>query len=152
MKSLSFFLLLATSLAAHDLATTDREVLRAHILDEWKREHVEVASTASTLQFAAAAVANTANAPTTAKAFMPFTKLDLRANGEFLYVGSNGLPDHNMMVGITAWQQQVPLPQNYTGANAWQIPLAPMPAREPRSIKGQFLRGAMDGAAAGVSG
>jgi hypothetical protein len=23
-----------------------------------------------------------------------------------------------MMIGITAWQQQVPLPQSYTGANA----------------------------------
>jgi phosphatidylethanolamine-binding protein (PEBP) family uncharacterized protein len=150
MKSLSFFLLLATSLAAHDLATTDREVLRAHILEEWKREHVEVASTDSTLQFAAAAAANAANAPQTAKAFLPFTKLDLRADGEFLYVGSNGLPDHNMMVGITAWQQQVPLPQPYFDDNAWRIPLKPVVAKEPAMIKGRFLRGAIALAVNGI--
>ena len=29
-------------------------------------------------------------------------------------VESDGMPDHRMMVGITAWQQQVPLPQPYT--------------------------------------
>ncbi len=150
MKTFSVLLLFATSLAAHDLATTDREVLRAHILDEWKREHAEVASTASTLQLAAAAVANAANAPQTAKAFLPFTKLDLRADGEFLYVGSNGLPDHNMMVGITAWQQQVPLPQPYFDDNAWRIPLKPVPAKEPAMIKGHFLRGAIALAVNGI--
>ncbi len=150
MKTFPVLLLFATNLAAHDLATTDREVLRAHILEEWKREHVEVASTASTLQLAAAAVANAANAPTTAKAFLPFTKLDLRADGEFLCVGSNGLPDHNMMVGITAWQQQVPLPQKYFDDNAWQIPLKPVPAKEPAIIKGRFLRGAIALAVNGV--
>jgi phosphatidylethanolamine-binding protein (PEBP) family uncharacterized protein len=150
MKTLPVLLLFVTRLAAHDLATTDREALRAHILDEWKREHVEVAATASTLQLAAAAVANAANAPQTAKAFLPFTKLDLRADGEFLYVGSNGLPDHNMMVGITAWQQQVPLPQKYFDDNAWRIPLKPVPAKEPAMIKGRFLRGAIALAVNGI--
>ncbi len=150
MKTLPVLLLFVTRLAAHDLATTDREALRAHILDEWKREHVEVAATASTLQLAAAAVANAANAPQTAKAFLPFTKLDLRADGEFLYVGSNGLPDHNMMVGITAWQQQVPLPQKYFDDNAWRIPLKPVPAKEPAMIQGRFLRGAIALAVNGI--
>jgi phosphatidylethanolamine-binding protein (PEBP) family uncharacterized protein len=152
MKPLLTYLLLVTSLTAHDLATTDREALRAHILEEWKRERgmTEVASTATTLQLAAAAVANAANAPQTAKAFLPFTKLDLRADGEFLYVGSNGLPDHNMMVGITAWQQQVPLPQPYFDDNAWRIPLKPVPAKEPAMIKGRFLRGAIALAVNGI--
>lgn len=152
MKRFSALLLFATSLAAHDLATTDREVLRAHILDEWKRERgmTEVASTASVVQLAAAAAANAANAPQTAKAFLPFTKLDLRADGEFLYVGSNGLPDHNMMVGITAWQQQVPLPQPYFDDNAWRIPLKPVVAKEPAMIKGRFLRGAIALAVNGI--
>ncbi len=150
MKTLSVFLLAATSLAAHDLVTTDREALRAHVLAEWKREQVQIASIASTLQLAAAVIANEAAAPATAKAFLPFTKLDLRADGEFLYVGSNGLPDHNMMVGITAWQQQVPLPQKYFDDNAWQIPLKPVPAKEPAMIKGRFLRGAIALAVNGV--
>lgn len=152
MKTLPIFLLLATNLAAHELATTDREALRAHILEEWKRERgmTEVASTASVVQLAAAAAANAANAPQTAKAFLPFAKLDLRADGEFLYVGSNGLPDHNMMVGITAWQQQVPLPQPYFDDNAWRIPLKPVVAKEPAMIKGRFLRGAIALAVNGI--
>jgi phosphatidylethanolamine-binding protein (PEBP) family uncharacterized protein len=152
MKTLPALLLFATSLAAHDLAITDREALRAHILEEWKRERgmTEVASTASVVQLAAAAAANAANAPQTAKAFLPFTKLDLRADGEFLYVGSNGLPDHNMMVGITAWQQQVPLPQPYFDDNAWRIPLKPVVAKEPAMIKGRFLRGAIALAVNGI--
>jgi phosphatidylethanolamine-binding protein (PEBP) family uncharacterized protein len=150
MKTIPVLLLFVTSLAAHDLAPTDREALRAHVLEEWKRDHVEVASSASTLQLAAAAAANAANAPQTAKAFLPFTKLDLRADGEFLYVGSNGLPDHNIMVGITAWQQQVPLPQPYFDDNAWRIPLKPVPAKEPAMIKGRFLRGAIALAVNGI--
>ncbi len=150
MKTLSVFLLVATSLPAHDLVTTDREALRAHVLAEWKRDQMQVASMASTLQLAAAVIANEAAAPETAKAFLPFTKLDLRADGEFLYVGSNGLPDHNMMVGITAWQQQVPLPQPYFDDNAWRIPLKPVPAKEPAMIKGRFLRGAIALAVNGI--
>jgi phosphatidylethanolamine-binding protein (PEBP) family uncharacterized protein len=152
MKTLPFVLLFATSLAAHDLVTNDREALREHLFEEWKRERgmTELASTTSTLQLAAAVAANSANAPHTAKAFLPFTKLDLRADGEFLYVGSNGLPDHNMMVGITAWQQQVPLPQKYFDDNAWRIPLKPVPAKEPAMIEGRFLRGAIALAVNGI--
>ena len=152
MKTPTFLLLFAASLNAHDGVATDREALRAHILEEWKRQGgmTEVASTASVVQLAAAAVADAANAPQTAKAFLPFTKLDLRADGEFLYVGSNGLPDHNMMVGITAWQQQVPLPQLYFDDNAWRIPLKPVVAKAPAMIKGRFLRGAIALAVNGI--
>jgi phosphatidylethanolamine-binding protein (PEBP) family uncharacterized protein len=55
-----------------------------------------------------------------------------------------------MMVGITAWQQQVPLPQRYAGENAWRIPLTPAPAKEVVSIKNRFLRGAIALAANGI--
>ncbi|MEZ5386114.1 MAG: YHYH protein [Prosthecobacter sp.] len=154
MKAIPVLLLLATSLHAHTWQASDdpieREALRAHILDEWKREHAQVASAGSSIQIAAAAAASAANAPETAKAFLPFTRLDLRADGEFLYVGSNGLPDHNMMVGITAWQQQVPLPQKYFDDNAWRIPLHPKPAAQPAMIKGRFLRGAIALAVNGI--
>ncbi|GEP41379.1 hypothetical protein BGE01nite_06700 [Brevifollis gellanilyticus] len=156
MKPLLSLLLLTSSALAHTWKAgevpTDREALRAHVLAEWKRERgvVETASTASVLQIAAAAVANAGEAPPMAKAFLPFTRLDLRSDNEFLYVGSNGLPDHGMMVGITAWQQQVPLPQNYFGDNAWCIPLKPVPAKEPAMIKGRFLRGAIALAVNGI--
>jgi len=110
---------------------------------------VHVASTASTLNLAAAAVANAANAPKEAKPFLAFQRLELKWDRDFLFVGSNGLPDHNMMVGITAWQQQVPLPQAYFGGNAWRIPLHPVPAKTPAIVEGHFLRGAI---ALGVNG
>lgn len=74
----------------------------------------------------------------------------LRIAGDVLLVESNGLPAHNMMVGITAWQQQVPLPQPYVGDNAWRIPLHPQPSPHPVSIKNRFLRGAIALAANGI--
>ena len=92
-----------------------------------------------------------AKKPQQAVAFAAFApRVSVRWDARFLFVESNGLPAHNMMVGITAWQQQVPLPQNYTGANAWRLPLVPVPVKEPRSIKGQFLRGAIALAANGI--
>ena len=77
-------------------------------------------------------------------------KVRTRTDGQFLFVESDGLPDHGMMIGITAWQQQVPLPQAYTGDNAWRIPLRPVPAATPVSIKGRFLRGAIALAVNGI--
>ena len=91
--------------------------------------------------------------PEMAKAFAAFVKLkaiNTRWDDRFLYVESNGIPDHRMMVGITAWQQQVPLPQKYFGENSWQIPLHPVPAKNPQSAKGNFLRGAIALAANGI--
>ena len=41
------------------------------------------------------------------------------------YIASDGLATHPMMNGITATNLQVPLAQNFLGANAWKIPLAP---------------------------
>ena len=91
------------------------------------------------------------NRPAQAAPFAAFApKVSVRWDEKYLFVESNGIPAHNMMVGITAWQQQVPLPQNYTGANAWQIPLAPVPAKEPRTIKNNFLRGAVALAVNGI--
>ena len=71
------------------------------------------------------------NAPEIARAFEAFVKsrgVQTRWNERFFFVESRGIPDHRMMVGITAWQQQVPLPQPYAGENAWQIPLYPCAA------------------------
>lgn len=92
-----------------------------------------------------------AGLPPQAAAFQAFApKVSIRADGQFLYVESDGMPAHNMMVGITAWQQQVPLPQPCTGANAWRVPLNPVPAKTPASIKNRFLRGAIALAANGI--
>ena len=88
-----------------------------------------------------------------ADAFAPFEKLQAvscRRDDRWFYVESNGIPDHPLMVGIRAWQQQVPLPQPYVGDNAWQIPLHPVPAAEPASTKNRFLRGAIAVAVNGI--
>ena len=95
--------------------------------------------------------APTTKQPLQAAAFAAFApRVNVRWDERFLFVESNGLPAHHMMIGITAWQQQVPLPQAYTGANAWQIPLVPVPAKEPASIRNRFLRGAIALAANGI--
>lgn len=84
-------------------------------------------------------------------AFAPFApKVKTRYDAHWFYVESDGLPAHDMMVGITAWQQQVPLPQPYAADNAWRIPLHPVPAKMPVSIKNRFLRGAIALAANGI--
>lgn len=92
-----------------------------------------------------------AAAPDIATLFKPFSKtVKVRSDRDYLFVESNGMPAHSMMTGITAWQQQVPLPQNYTGNNAWQIPLHPVPTKNPLSTKSNFFRGAIALAVNGV--
>ena len=71
-------------------------------------------------------------------------------NGNLWLVECNGLPTHNMMVGITSWQQQVPTAQSYIGTNAWQIPVTPVVAETPISAKTQLYRGAIALAINGV--
>lgn len=70
--------------------------------------------------------------------------------GDYWLVESNGMPMHNMMVGITSWQQQVPLPQPYTGANAWRFPATPTMATTPISARTGLFRGAIAIAVDGV--
>jgi len=74
----------------------------------------------------------------------------MRWDDRFFFVESNGIPDHPLMIGITAWQQQVPIPQKYVGDNAWRIPFQPVPAKTPQSAKNNFLRGAIALAVNGV--
>lgn len=85
------------------------------------------------------------------KAFEPFKdSIRYHSDEDFFYVESSGFPDHPMMIGITAWQQQVPLPQSYQGRNAWQIPLHPRMAARPVSAKTALFRGAIALAVNGV--
>ena len=73
-----------------------------------------------------------------------------RWDGTYFYVSSTGIPAHNMMIGITSWQQQVPIPQNYTGSNSWSIPLQPVYATIPLSTKSNFMKGAVAIAVNGI--
>ena len=97
------------------------------------------------------AIESSGDAPTQAAPFASFApRVKLHWDSSFLYIENNGLPTHSMMVGITAWQQQVPMPQSYFGDNAWRVPLHPVPAKESQTIKGHFLRGAIALAANGI--
>jgi Raf kinase inhibitor-like YbhB/YbcL family protein len=73
-----------------------------------------------------------------------------RSDATYMYVESRGLPRHNMMVGITSWQRQVPLAQPYYGSKAWQIPLHPTPAVNPISARNALYSGAIALAVNGV--
>jgi hypothetical protein len=73
-----------------------------------------------------------------------------RWDDTYFYVSSNGIPAHNMMVGITNWQQQVPIPQFYTSTNSWSIPLQPVYASVPLSTKSNFMKGAVALAVNGI--
>ena len=73
-----------------------------------------------------------------------------RADSQYIYVESDGLADHTLMVGIRSWQQQVPLPANYTGSNAWRVPLAPTLAASPVSARTGLFRGAIALAVNGI--
>jgi len=76
--------------------------------------------------------------------------LETRFDASYYYVASTGIPEHNMMVGITSWQQQVPIPQSYTGSNSWSIPLQPSYAATPLSTKSNFMKGAVAIAVNGI--
>ena len=98
---------------------------------------------------------NPPNDPWQAAAYTLFApNVKTHWDAQWLYVESDGLPhaplDFTMMVGITAWQQQVPLPQNYTGANSWQIPLKSTLSDKPISGRTQLRRGAIALAANGI--
>lgn len=86
-----------------------------------------------------------------AEAFAPFADtVKVKQSGQYLFIESNGLPSHNMMVGITSWQQQVPISQPFTGTNAWRIPLNPQLSDTPISAKNNLFRGAIAIAVNGV--
>lgn len=88
-------------------------------------------------------------------AFLPFApNVNTFWDNDYFYVESKGIPTtHTMMVGISnhGWQQQVPIPQCYIGANAWSIPLNPVMATTPIPVdQVHFTRGAIAIAVNGV--
>ncbi|MFN7983281.1 MAG: YHYH protein [Vicinamibacterales bacterium] len=82
-------------------------------------------------------------------AFFP-SHVRTRVDATTLYVESDGLADHTLMVGIRSWQQQIPLPAAYTGSNAWTIPRTPVLAAQPVSARTGLFRGAIALAVNGI--
>lgn len=84
----------------------------------------------------------------TFQAFKPL--ITTRWDATNFYVESNGMPtEMPAMKGITAWQQQVPIPQPYVGNNAWTFPLTPVVADVPVGLDTALHTGAV---AIGVNG
>ncbi len=120
--------------------------------------------------FAQWTVAPAGNGALMAASFAPFKpKVRYYWDSNYFYEESDSIPDRtrqpNLMVGITSWQQQVPLPASYFGGttnnagsgssgylqpNFWRIPLVPVAAASPISLTGNFLRGAVALGADGV--
>lgn len=127
-----FFLLFVLALAAHD----------------W-HQHGHRAATKSSSQ---AKSENTSNAEELESAFEPFSPdVRTRSDDTYFYIEGNGIASHEMMTGITAWQQQVPVPQYYYGDNAWQIPLNPQPAQSTTPVStDNLLKGAVAIAVNGI--
>lgn len=76
--------------------------------------------------------------------------VNVRWDQDFVYIESDSMPRHQMMVGIRSWNRQVPIPQPYFGDNAFRLPLRPRLARDPISCKETLFRGAIAVAANGV--
>ena len=120
------------------------------------RTRTRTAAAATATRTRTIAATNTLSPTVTAQAlanlgFDVFPDLvSTRRDSTYLYVESRGLPSHNMMVGITSWQRQVPLAQPYYGSKAWQIPLNPVPAITPVSAASALYRGAIALAVNGV--
>lgn len=91
------------------------------------------------------------SALTTLPGFDEFrNSVKVTADDKFWLIESNGLPSHNMMKGITNWQQQVPLPMDYSGTNAWSLPRHPQISDAPISARKSLYRGAIALAVNGV--
>lgn len=77
-------------------------------------------------------------------------KVATSQNNNYYHISSDGIPSGDLMVGIKSWQQQVPLPQNYKGNNAWLITKYPKPAQKNLSLSNNFYMGAIGLAADGT--
>ncbi|NAS12256.1 YHYH protein [Poritiphilus flavus] len=82
--------------------------------------------------------------------FNKFAGVTTHFDDTYFYVASSGLPEHQMMEGITAWNRQVPVPQDYSGDNSWSIPIQPALAAEPLSLTEHFMKGAVAIAVNGI--
>ncbi len=83
-------------------------------------------------------------------AFAAFSTSTTSFDDDYFYVESEGLPEHQMMVGITEWIAQVPVPHEYTGDDAWVIPLKTEYSAEPVTITEDLRRGAVAVAVNGI--
>lgn len=82
--------------------------------------------------------------------FDDFSGVTINNDEEYFYINSYSWPEHEMGIGITSWQEQVPIPQNYTGDNSWRIPLQPEMSESPVDTSVNLFRGAIAIAVNGI--
>lgn len=86
-------------------------------------------------------------------AFSGFANVSTSYDNNTFYIESNGFPEYSdMMVGIIAWIDQVPIPQYFdkNGIGAWELPLNPELSDSSISIQGHFQKGAIGIAVNGI--
>jgi len=133
-------LLLTNTVSAHD----------------WHRHGgTSTPATVAAFTIPAAAGSEPADSAAVARLAEPFSSFhdhDVRYHWDdtYFYVESNSMPDHEMFTGITSWQQQVALPQDYYVNNAWSIPLNPVVAQNPVMLDSNLFRGAVALAVNGI--
>jgi len=115
--SLIALLLGASAAAAHTPALHDLPSEHGDEVSAFIAAHLATIDAADTNE------APPADEPWQAASFNLFAPaVRTRADAQWLFVESDGMPhaplESTQMKGITSWQQQVPMPQNYTGANA----------------------------------
>lgn len=160
-------LLLSTSARAHDGSHGNSEL--DAMIAQWRAE--QTVKTGVTPGVAAAPPAG--YGATMAASFGAFKpRVRHYWDATTFYIESDNVPHPDLnptpMVGITSWQQQIPLPVSYFAAttsperdsaslafgkpNVWRLPLVPAPAASPIPINAvNFLRGAIAIAADGIA-
>jgi len=130
----------------------DHEIF--HLSEVDRRRFLQIASLATGVGLLSSLAEPSASAalPTTKlPGFSAFAKsVKVLKSDKYYLIESDGIPAHQMMVGIKSWQQQVPTVQPYSGTNAWSIPITPALASTPMSAKDHFLRGAIAIAVNGI--
>lgn len=61
----------------------------------------------------------------------------IQCDEDFMYIESYSFAVHEMMVGITLWNGQVPVPQPIIGESSWRIPMNPQITGENLPTVGQ---------------
>ncbi len=201
-RHLALLLVLPAISLAHTLPNSDREALRAHLLEEFMhkagvdkpskvrpkekplpktlKRPVQVAAFSafdiSSFLTASATLPPAGNGLLMQASFTPFEpKVRTCWDGTTFFVESDNTPLNmpNRMVGITTWQQQIPLPTAYFASvtnnennaaslgfgqpNYWRIPLVPTVSASPITIYDppaaptNFLRGAVALASNGIA-
>lgn len=76
-----------------------------------------------------AAATDCANIQNSVASYQTANSLSVTCDSTYAYFATHGIQTrHPMMNGIRVTNQQVPLEQNFTGSNAWRIPLVPQVA------------------------